>query len=568
VAYVVPRGAPASHASLRAHLASALPDYMIPSTFAELEALPLTENGKLDRRALPAPARQRPELAHAYEPPVGPMETSCALRSGTCLRLTNVGRQRQLLRTGGRLAARGAPVCSRSGKERSRESGRDSDIAPVPQLHPGDACRIVEGREGAGIEPKRFAAAHRTNSQMAAEPIAIVAMAGRFPGAADVETFWRNLCEGRDSITMFGPDDLDPAVSAQERNDPAYVKARGVIDDVEQFDAAFFGIGPKEAELMDPQQRIFLELAWECLERGGHVPDATAGPVGVFAGMFNASYFQRHVSGRPDLIDKVGAFQVMLNNEKDFIATRVAHKLNLTGPAVSVHTACSTSLVAICQAMDSLRLGHCDMALAGGITVTCPPRSGYFHRKAQCCRPTAIPRPFAANAQGTVFSDGAAIVLLKRLSDAVADGNQVFAVLRGGAVNNDGAGKASFTAPSSEGQAAVIAMAHDRAQVDPRTISYVETHGTATPVGDPIEIEGLTRAFRRTTDDSGFCRIGSVKSNVGHLVIAAGAAGVIKTAFSLAEQRIPASLHFEAPNPSIDFASSPFVVNAAPRSGL
>ncbi|MDR7098650.1 amino acid adenylation domain-containing protein [Lysobacter niabensis] len=562
VAYVVPRGAAASHASLRAHLAPSLPDYMVPSAFVELEALPLTENGKLDRRALPAPARQRPELANAYEPPVGPMETFLCASFGDLLAMDNVGRHDNFFELGGDslLAAR---LLQQIGKVHSRESG---GVIPTSLLFrnptPATLAASLEGREGTGIEPKRFAAAHRANSQIAAEPIAIVAMAGRFPGAQDVEAFWRNLCEGRDSITMFGPDDLDPAVSAQERNDPAYVKARGVIEGVEQFDAAFFGIGPKEAELMDPQQRIFLELAWECLERGGHVPDATSGPVGVFAGMFNASYFQRHVSGRPDLIDKVGAFQVMLDNEKDFIATRVAHKLNLTGPAVSVHTACSTSLVAICQAMDSLRLGHCDMALAGGITVTCPPRSGYFHQEGAMLSPDGHTRPFAANAQGTVFSDGAAIVLLKRLSDAVADGNQVFAVLRGGAVNNDGAGKASFTAPSGEGQAAVIAMAHDRAQVDPRTISYVEAHGTATPVGDPIEIEGLTRAFRRATDDSGFCRIGSVKSNVGHLVIAAGAAGVIKTAFSLAEQRIPASLHFDAPNPTIDFATSPFVVNA------
>jgi amino acid adenylation domain-containing protein len=563
VAYVVPAGMPASHATLRAHLSTALPDYMLPGAFVDLEALPLTENGKLDRRALPAPARQRPELACAYEPPAGAVEESLCASFGELLAIDHVGRHDNFFELGGDslLAVR---LLRQVGQDNARD---DTSAIPTSLLFhnptPAALAAALDGGNKTGIESSRFAASHRAGNHLAAEPIAIVAMAGRFPGAADVEAFWRNLCEGRDSITVFGPEDLDPSVSAADRADPAYVPARGVIDGVEQFDAAFFGIGPREAELMDPQQRIFLELAWECLERAGHVPDATPGPVGVFAGMFNASYFQRHVSAHPDLIDKVGAFQVMLNNEKDFIATRVAHKLNLTGPAISVHTACSTSLVAICQAMDSLRLGHCDMALAGGITVTCPPRSGYFHQEGAMLSPDGRTRAFDANAKGTVFSDGAAIVLLKRLSDALADGNQLFAVIRGGAINNDGGGKASFTAPSSEGQAAVIAMAHDRAQVDPRTISYVETHGTATPVGDPIEIEGLTKAFRRSTHDTGFCRIGSVKSNVGHLVIAAGAAGVIKTAFALSEQRIPPTLHFEAPNPAIDFAGSPFVVNDA-----
>jgi len=560
VAYVVPAGVPASQTALRMHLAASLPDYMIPSAFVDLDALPLTENGKLDRRALPAPARQRPELACAYEPPVGPLETVLCESFGEMLAIDSVGRHDNFFELGGdsMLATR---LLQRVAHARDPGS-----VIPTALLFrnptPAALAASLEGRTDVAIDPARFSSAHRTGDQTIAEPIAIVAMAGRFPGAADVESFWRNLCEGRDSITFFRPEDLDPGVSEQDRNDPAYVPARGIIDGVEQFDAAFFGIGPKEAELMDPQQRIFLELCWECLERAGHVPDAS-GLVGVFAGMFNASYFQRHVAAHPELIDRVGAFQVMLDNEKDFIATRVAHKLNLTGPAISVHTACSTSLVAICQAMDSLHLGQCDMALAGGITVTCPPRSGYFYQEGAMLSPDGRTRPFDASAGGTVFCDGGAVVLLKRLSDAIADGNQVFAVIRGGAVNNDGGGKASFTAPSSEGQAAVIAMAHDRARVDPRSISYVETHGTATPLGDPIEIEGLTRAFRRSTQDVGFCRIGSVKSNVGHLVIAAGATGVIKTALALAERRIPPTAHFKQPNPVIDFTGSPFVVNAA-----
>ncbi len=561
VAYVVPAAErmPAQ-AELREHLAASLPDYMIPSAFVALAALPLTENGKLDRRALPAPATARPELATAYEPPVGTLEATLCEAFGDLLGIDTVGRHDNFFELGGdsMLATR---LLQRIAK--GREAG---GVIPTATLFhnptPASLAASLEGRSGADIDPLRFASAHRSAADLASEPIAIVAMAGRFPGATDVEAFWKNLCEGKDSITFFAPDELDPGVSEKERNDPSYVRARGIIDGVEQFDAAFFGIAPREAELMDPQQRIFLELCWECMERGGHVPDAS-GSVGVFAGMFNASYFQRHVAAHPELIERVGAFQVMLDNEKDFIATRVAHKLNLTGPAISVHTACSTSLVAICQAMDSLRLGQCDMALAGGITVTCPPRSGYFHQEGAMLSPDGHTRPFDAAAGGTVFSDGGAVVLLKRLSDAIADGNEVFAVIRGGATNNDGSGKASFTAPSSEGQAAVVAMAHQRAQVDPRSISYVETHGTATPVGDPIEVEGLTRAFRRGTQDVGFCRIGSVKSNIGHVVIAAGATGVIKTALALREGRIPGTVHFTTPNPEIPFDGSPFVVNAS-----
>jgi acyl transferase domain-containing protein len=283
------------------------------------------------------------------------------------------------------------------------------------------------------------------------------------------------------------------------------------------------------------------------MERGGQVPDATTVPVGVFAGTYHSSYLRRHVAAHPDLVEKVGAYQVVLDNEKDYIATRIAHKLNLTGPAISMYTACSTSLVAICQAMDSLRAGSCDMALAGGVSIICPPRCGHRYQEGAMFSPDGHTRAFDARAQGTVFSDGAAVVLLKRLSDAIRDGNPVHAVILGGAVNNDGGGKASFTAPSSAGQAAVIAMAQAKAQVSPRDISYVEAHGTATPLGDPIEIEGLTKAFGRGTSAVAFCRIGSVKSNVGHLVIAAGAAGVIKTALALEQGKFPRACTSSAP---------------------
>jgi len=555
VAYFVGNGVEVHAPQLRAHLAAALPAYMVPTRYVQLDELPLTANGKADRRALPAPDRRRPELTTDFAAPLSALETRLCDAFGALLDIEGVGREDNFFELGGSslLAVRLAEQIRVEGWQVDADAPRVAAPTIFQNPTPARLAAVLEGAKTAQAATRRTVDAR--------EPIAIVAMAGRFPGADDVEGFWNNLCEGRDSITQFRIDELDPAVSLADRNDPGYVAARGVIDNVELFDAGFFGIGPREAELMDPQQRIFLELCWECVERGGHAPDA-AGVTGIFAGMNNATYFQRHVSAHPELVNRVGALQVMLGNEKDYIATRVAHKLNLTGPAVSVHNACSTSLVAIAQAVESLHSGLCDMALAGGIAVTCPPRSGYLYQEGSMLSPDGHTRTFDANAKGTVFGDGAAVVLLKRLSDAIADGNPVYAVIRGAALNNDGANRASFTAPSSEGQAAVIALAHDKAGVDARSISYVEAHGTATPLGDPIEIEGLTRAFRRTTQDSGFCRIGSLKSNVGHMVTAAGAAGVIKTALSLHGKRIPASIHFESPNPTIDFASTPFVVNA------
>lgn len=556
VAYYVEES-PLAPATLRAWLARRLPDYMLPSAYVRVEALPLTANGKLDRRALPAPDARRPELSVAYAEPQGAVESRICQLFAEMIGLDQAGRHDNFFELGGDslLATRVLASMQREGHMLSIAQFFGAPTA-------ADLAALLENRGERALEPSRIRDARDPQRH---EQIAIIAMAGRFPGAADVETFWRNLCEGEETIRFFKPDELDPAIPIEQRSDPDYVPARGVIDGVEFFDAAFFGITPREAELMDPQQRIFLELCWECLERAGHVPDAHDAPVGVFAGMYNASYFRHHVQAHPELIAKLGEFQVMLGNEKDYIATRVAHKLNLTGPAVSVHTACSTSLVAICQAVEALRAGQCRMALAGGASITCPPRSGYLFQEGAMLSPDGHTRTFAADAQGTVFSDGVAVVALKRLRDAQADGDPVIAVIRGGAVNNDGAAKASFTAPSSWGQAAAIAMALDDAQVDARTIGYVEAHGTATPLGDPIEIEGLTTAFRRDTRDERYCAIGSVKSNVGHLVIAAGAAGVIKTALALHEHKLPPTLHAETTNPAIDFAHSPFVVNTQLR---
>lgn len=555
--------APVEIEALRRTLLEQLPDYMVPVAYVPMATLPLSPNGKLDRARLPAPDRRRPDWIGAFAPPRTPLERAlCRILAGV-LDLESIGRDDNFFDLGGSslLAIRALQAIRADGL------GEPAATALFQNPTPATLARALDANVDAAASAPRPRRSKVDRAEEGNEPIAIIAMAGRFPGADDVERFWDNLCEGRDSIRFFSADELDPSVPPADREDPAYVPARGVIEGVEDFDAAFFGISPREAELMDPQQRIFLELCWECMERGGHAPGAAGdGAVGVFAGMYNASYFQHHLMPRQDLIDRLGAFQVMLDNEKDYIATRVAHKLNLSGPAISVHTACSTSLVAIAQAVDSLRAGRCDMALAGGASVTCPPRSGYRYQEGAMLSPDGHTRTFDANAAGTVFCDGAAVILLKRLSDALADGDPVHAVIRGVGLNNDGGDKASFTAPSAAAQAAVIVQAHHDAGVPARSISYVEAHGTATPLGDPIEVEGLTRAFRIDTPDTGFCRIGSVKSNVGHLLIAAGAAGVIKTALALEHELIPASLHYQSPNPAIEFAGSPFMVNAAAQA--
>ncbi|MDM0081750.1 amino acid adenylation domain-containing protein [Variovorax sp. J31P179] len=554
VAYVVPKARPLPMAELRALLAKDLPQFMLPSAFVELAALPITENGKLDRRALPAPPRQRPELASVYREPAGRLETRVCQVFAEVLDLDRAGALDNFFELGGTSLAVLRVMRELEGAGSRRLVANDFFQDPTPRAL---ALALGEPQPEAGAA----AAAPLVAPPAAAlEPVAIIAMAGRFPGAADIEQFWDNLRAGRDTIRFFDDATLDPSVGAALRSDPAYVRARGVVDGIEMFDAAHFGISPKEAEVMDPQQRLFLELCWECLERGGYAPDSTPGPVGVFAGMYGNSYFQHHLLSRPDLIEQLGELPVALANDKDFIATRVAHRLNLTGPAISVHTACSTSLVAIAQAFSALRNGDCDMALAGGAAVTCPPNSGYLYQEGAMLSPDGHTRSFDAKAQGTVFSDGAAVVLLKRLSAALADGDPIHAVLRGAAVNNDGGVKASFTAPSIDGQARVVTAALASAGVDARSISYVETHGTATPMGDPIEIAALAKAYGAHTADTGFCGVGSVKSNIGHLVAAAGATGLIKTTLALREQVIPASLHFESPNPAIAFEATPFRV--------
>ncbi len=554
VAYVVLQAAGDIDApALREAIGRVLPPYMVPSAFVALDALPVTPNGKLDQRALPAPSRARPELARPRVEPDGAAERAVAAVFAEVLGLDDVGATDPFFELGGNSLAVAAALAAfaRAGLGGLRAADFYDDPTP----------RALAARLSGQTPVSASTGRDRSDAPVARdEPIAIVGMALRVPGASDPDTFWANLVAGVDSITRFERDQLDPSIPDEVADDPAYVRARGVIDDVGAFDAAFFGISPKEADLLDPQQRIFLELCWECMERAGHAPGTGTGSVGVFAGVYNSTYFRHHVLAHPDRIAAFGEFQTMLANEKDYVATRVAHRLGLDGPAVNVFTACSTSLVAMAMAVDALRAGRCAMALAGGAAVTCPPASGYVHQEGAMLSPDGRTRPFSAQAGGTVFSDGAAVLLLRRLSDALADGDTIHAIVRGVAINNDGGDKASFTAPSVRGQEAVVAAALREAGVAAREVDYVEAHGTATPLGDPAEVEALTRAFRRDTDGTGWCRLGSVKSNVGHTVMAAGALGVIKTALAMRHQMLPATLYHDAPNPHIDFQSTPFVV--------
>jgi amino acid adenylation domain-containing protein len=556
VAYLVaqPGAAPLDHSGLRSALARTLPEYMVPSAAVWLPALPVTANGKLDRRALPAPPSTRPTLSQEFVAPATDLERRLAGIWSEILGIEPIGREDGFFDLGGSslLALR---LLSRI----RQELGADVPAVKIfeqPSLAALAAAIEAQG-QSASARPTQAAIPLRAACSGA---VAVVGMAGRFPGARDVETFWKNLCDGVDGTTFFAEADLDPSIPLALRRDPAYVRARGIVEGVDLFDAAFFGMSPREAEITDPQQRIFLETAWEALEHSGHVPESFPGPIGVFAGKYNNTYFERNVSTRPDLVEQFGEFNTMAANEKDYVATRTAFKLDLTGPALSIHTACSTSLVTICQAVESLRRGSCDLALAGGSSVTVPVKSGYLYQEGAMLSSDGRCRPFDAKASGTTFSDGVAVVVLRRLEDALADGDTIYAVIRGVAVTNDGARKASFTAPSVEGQRAAIARALADAGVDPRSVSYVETHGTATPLGDPIEVEALTQAFRSRTQDKAFCAIGSVKSNIGHLTIPAGAAGLIKTTLALHHELLPATLHFQSPNPHIDFASSPFYV--------
>ncbi|ELR97623.1 type I polyketide synthase [Gloeocapsa sp. PCC 73106] len=391
--------------------------------------------------------------------------------------------------------------------------------------------------------------------------IAIIGMAGRFPGSRNIDEFWDNLRLGVESIQILSDEELlQSGVDKALINHPQYIKACGKLAGLELFDAAFFGLVPREAEILDPQHRLFLECAWSALEQAGYDSEKTSGTVGVYAGAgMNGYLFNVYTNNT--IRNSVNPYEIFLSTDKDFLTTRVSYKLNLEGPSVDVQTACSTSLVAVHIACQSLLSGECKMALAGGVAIS--RNDGYMYQEGGIYAPDGHCRAFDAKAQGTVAGNGVGIVVLKRLEDAIAENDTIHAVIKGSAINNDGSLKVSYTAPRIDSQATAIRTAQMMAEVEPETITYIEAHGTGTPLGDPIEIAALSQVFRHSTQKTGFCAIGSVKTNIGHLDAAAGIASLIKTVLALKHRQIPPSLHFEEANPQIDFANSPFYVNKA-----
>jgi acyl transferase domain-containing protein len=396
--------------------------------------------------------------------------------------------------------------------------------------------------------------------------IAVIGLAGRFPGARTIDAFWQNVRDGVESITVFSDDQLiaagvNPALFAR----PDYVRAGVVLEDADKFDAFFFGFSPREAEILDPQHRLFLECAWEALETAGYDPGSTDASIGVFAGTGRNAYYEHNLLGNAEVMKDGGGFEASLGNTSDFLATRVAYKLNLKGPSLSIQTSCSTSLVAVHVACQHLVLHQCDLALAGGVFLGRLPAAGYLHQPGGIVSSDGHCRAFDAKADGAVSGRGAGVVVLKRLRDALRDGDTIRAVVRGSAVNNDGSNKVSYSAPSVGGQSEVIAEAIAVAGVPAESIGLVEAHGTGTPLGDPAEIAALTKVYRAETDRRSFCAIGSLKTNLGHMDVAAGIAGMMKAVLALEHRQLPPSLHFTKPNPEIDFADSPFFVNTTLR---
>jgi amino acid adenylation domain-containing protein len=579
VAYLVPApgATPPSAGELLAYLRERLPDYMVPAALVNLPALPLTPNGKVDLSQLPAPDRARPTLASAYSAPRSELERTIAALWQEELKVETVGVDDNFFDLGGH-SLRMAKVHARLKEALGREvslielfqyptvsslARHLSTAARGEAEAAGEAAPFVSRRARAGGDPE----------------IAIVGMAGRFPGAKGVEELWANLTAGREGIRFFSAEELlaagiDPALV----DNPNYVRAKGILGEVDLFDAGFFGLNPREVELMDPQHRLFLECSWEALENAGWDAERYPGLVGVYAGESMNTYMIMNLLSHMELVASVDTLQASLGNDKDPLTSRVSYKLNLKGPSITIQSASSTSLVAVHQACQGLLQHDCDMALAGGVSIHLPEVSGYLYQEGGTTARDGHTRAFDADSTGFVSGHGAGVVVLKRLADAQADGDRIYAVIKGSACNNDGSAKVSFMAPSVEGQVEVYRRAYENAGVDPRTVSYIECHGTGTAMGDPIEIAALSRVFSAGAAGGesgdrrhGYCAIGSLKTNIGHLDTAAGVCGLIKAALALHHEAIPASLHFSAPNPRIDFAHSPFFVNTAlapwPRGG-
>ncbi|MET0649250.1 MAG: condensation domain-containing protein, partial [Pyrinomonadaceae bacterium] len=566
VAYLVPAAGHDPEATAdeaRAFLNERLPDYAVPSDYVTLAALPLAADGTPDRAALPAPAEAG--AADVFVAPVTETEQVIAALWRESLETDSVGVHDNFFDLGGHsllLAQLHVRLTEIFG-----DALTSMDLFRYPTIS-SLAAWLGERLKGSADAAVAARALHQAGAAVVApaaaevpeNAVAIIGMAVRLPGCRNVAEFWEKLKSGAELLSFFSDEELAAEGTSRELlNDPNYVRAAGFLADADHFDAPFFGIRPREAEAIDPQQRQFLECAWEALEDACYDPERYEGRIGVYAGVGMSTYLN-HVSSDPELMRALGGFQAVLSNDKDFLPLRVSYKLNLRGPSVSVQTSCSTSLVAVHMACRSLLAGECDIALGGGVRLSAR-KHGYLHQEGGITSPDGHCRAFDAAAAGTVPGSGVGIVVLKRLRDALADGDRVEAVILGSAINNDGSLKIGFTAPSIEGQAAVIAGAHAAAGVSPETITYVEAHGTGTALGDPIEVAALTQAFCSRTQKKAYCGLGSVKTNVGHLDAAAGVCGLVKTVLALKHRELPPSLHYREANPQIDFASTPFYVN-------
>lgn len=550
LAYVIANDPEMNTTALRAAMEADMPDYMVPSVVIWVDEFPKTSSGKIDKKNLPLPERKRPDLANPYSPAKTALEKQIASIWAAILEIDEIGTGDNFFELGGN-----SLLALKTVTQLRTEYGV---VLPITKLYQFPTITQIADFLNPGNK-QIISRIKKANPEQVHEAIAIIGMEGRFPGANSIEELWAVLAEGRETTSFFKPEEMDPAIPETVLHDPNYVRARGILKDAAQFDPTFFGISPKLAEVMDPQHRIFLEISRDVLEKTGYLPAVYQGVTGVFAGCGNNSYYPNNVVPQQDLVNQVGVFQVMTANEKDYISSRTAYQLNLKGPAVSVFSACSTSLLAIAQAVDSLRRQQCDIAVAGGVSITSPIYSGHLYQEGAMLSKDGHCRSFDADATGTVFSDGAGVVLLKPLSAAERDGDTIYGLIKGTGINNDGHDKGSFTAPNTIGQATAIAMAIADAGIEAREIGYIETHGTATPLGDPIEIEGLKLAFG-DQEQRNFCAIGSIKSNMGHMTAAAGVGGLIKTTLALHHGKIPASINFDKPNPELRIEDSPFYV--------
>ena len=559
-------GATLKPAELRQGLRQILPDYMMPSIFVGIDVFPLTPNGKIDRRALPKPDQTNVGGDDAYVAPQNNLQRQIVSIWKEILNVDQVGIHDNFFDLGGHSILVGR---LHSHLITDLEDITDNDISVVdlftyptinsliqylgqadsdkPSLLQASSDRIKKQRE-------------RVNQQ--SDAIAIIGMACRFPGAKDIREFWHNLSNGVESISFFSDEELEEAgVEPAVFNDPNYVKAAAMLDGFDMFDAKFFGMTPREAEIIDPQQRLFMECAWHALEDAGYPTETGNTRIGVYAGVRQSNYRLQNIESNRERLAAINEYQIIFSNDKDYMPTRVSYKLGLTGPSLNINTACSTSLVAVQTAFQSLQNYQCDIAIAGAAAISKLRKEGYLYKEGMILSPDGHCRAFDADAQGTVLGDGVGTVVLKRLDDAIDAGDNIYAVIKGAALNNDGSQKIGYTAPSVDGQAAVIAEALAIGDIAPETVTYIESHGTGTTLGDPIEMTALKRAYYTDPDKKGYCALGSVKTNIGHSDTAAGMAGLIKAALSLKHKTLVPHLHFNSPNPKLDLENSPFYVN-------